>query len=67
MKSLFLIFFALIASGCQLCREHPVACAIGGAVIVGSVAAIVEHQHDVSNDRQIAPGGSPQCRNGACK
>jgi hypothetical protein len=46
MKRMFLICAMLSFGGCTMCREHPVACAIGSAVIVGSIAAIAEHQHD---------------------
>jgi hypothetical protein len=54
-------------SGCATCREHPVWCAVGSAVVVGSIAAVAEHHHDQqAHDRQIAPGGSPQCRSGVC-
>jgi hypothetical protein len=58
--------FAL--GGCATCQRHPVWCAVGAAVVVGTAAAVIEHHHDQQqmHDRQIAPGGSPQCRSGVC-
>lgn len=45
MKTLFLA--ALLAlSGCATLERHPVLTAVGTAIIVGSIAAMVEHQHD---------------------
>jgi hypothetical protein len=35
-------------AGCATCERHPVACGIGGALIVGSVAATIaanDHHH----------------------
>lgn len=66
MKHLSILILALIATGCMTCREHPVACSIGAALLVGSAAATLEHHHDQMHERQIAPGGSPQCRLAPC-
>lgn len=35
----------LILAGCQTCREHPVACAIGSAVVVGTAIALADQHH----------------------
>lgn len=57
----------LALGGCATCQQHPVYCAAASAIVVGSAAAILEHHHDQgATARQIAPGGSPQCRNGVC-
>lgn len=58
-----LITVAFIASGCQTCQQHPVYCAIGSAIIVGSVVAIAEAHHhsdhrDVMPVRNISPRNS---------
>lgn len=62
-----LITVAFVASGCATCERHPVACAIGGVIVAGSVIAIVENNnHRTMHDRQISPSRGPQCRNGVC-
>lgn len=33
------VLLALAATGCATCQQHPVACGIGTAVLVGSIAA----------------------------
>jgi hypothetical protein len=52
--------------GCATLERHPVLTAVGAAILAGSIAAVAQHHHDQMHDRQIAPGGSPQCRNGVC-
>jgi hypothetical protein len=51
MKRIFCVFIALSLSACATCHEHPVACAIGGAIVIGSIAAAAEHSHD----QRVAP------------
>jgi hypothetical protein len=53
--------FAL--SGCATCQQHPVWCAVGAAIVVGTAAAVIEHHHDQTHERQIAPnnGFNPLC------
>jgi hypothetical protein len=46
----------LALGGCATCQQHPVACGVAGAVIVGSIAAAVQHHHD--QQHQAAPGMS---------
>lgn len=59
---------ALISlSGCATCQQHPVWCAVGTVVVVGSIAASVEHHRDQTHIRQIAPGHGPEiCSVGGC-
>lgn len=49
-KWILAVSLAGLMGGCATCREHPVACSIGSAVIVGSIAATVAansgHNHD---------------------
>lgn len=66
MKAFPLLIALLVLSGCKLCEQHPIACTISGVIVVGSVAAVVEHHHDQMHDRQISPSRGPQCRNGSC-
>jgi hypothetical protein len=40
---LILVIVLFVATGCATCREHPVLCSVGGAIVVGSVAASFEH------------------------
>jgi len=69
MKIVALLLVALTFGGCTLCREHPMACTIGGAIIVGSIAASIDHDGDNSQtSRSItphrgvcAPQGSAAC------
>lgn len=51
---LALLFAPLLLDGCATCREHPTACAIGSAVIVGSVAATIA-AHSDSHGHQTPP------------
>lgn len=46
--------------GCATCQTHPVACAIGGALIVGSVAATVAANtgHDHSGPDLCGPSAA---------
>ena len=49
MKTLILMVVFAIAgaalSGCATCQNHPYVCAVGGAIVVGSVAATIEAHH----------------------
>lgn len=46
MKTIAILLLTLCAAGCATCERHPVWCAAGAAVIVGSIAASVEHHYD---------------------
>lgn len=41
MKTLIALIVSISLTGCMTCREHPLACSIAGAIVVGSVAATV--------------------------
>jgi hypothetical protein len=48
-------------SACATCREHPAACAIVGAIVVGSIAATIENnRHDQQSARSIMRTPGPQ-------
>lgn len=68
MKILLALCLMAIVSGCATCREHPVACAIGSAIIIGSVAAAVDHHngHHESFDPNCARGVIGSANNPAC-
>lgn len=46
MKRLIFLCFALSLGGCATLERHPVWTAVGTAIIVGSIAASVQHHHD---------------------
>lgn len=46
MKTIAILLLTLCAAGCATCQQHPVWCAVGAAVVVGSIAASVERHHD---------------------
>lgn len=35
-----------VLSGCATCQQHPVACSVAGAVVVGSLAASSSSTHE---------------------
>ena len=53
-KTLTLVSALAVLGGCATCQNHPYVCAVGGAVIVGSVAATVAAREGHDN-RQAAP------------
>ncbi len=64
---LTVIVSSLALSACATCRQYPTACAIGSAVVVGSVAATIAAH---SNSRGHTPPHSSNtlpvnCGNGA--
>lgn len=46
MKTIAILLLTLCATGCATCQQHPVWCAVGAAVVVGSIAASIEHHRD---------------------
>lgn len=58
MKTLIACALVLALSGCATCRDHPVACSVGGAIIAGSIAASIlandHHHRDVTAPHRIA-------------
>ena len=61
MKNIFLIALALSLSACATCQRYPVACAVGSAVIAGSVATTIaanDGRHSRAPMRHVSP---PDC------
>lgn len=46
-------------SGCAICQRHPVYCAVGSAIIVGSIAASIDRDHCGNTAVQINPVARP--------
>jgi hypothetical protein len=59
MKITAVLLAAIFAvSGCATCHEHPVACTIVGAIVVGSIAATIENNQP---DHRQPDGYHPLC------
>lgn len=41
-----IVLMSTLLGGCATCREHPLACSMVGALVVGSVAATIASQHE---------------------
>lgn len=65
MKRLILICCTFINSGCATLEQHPLLTAIGTAVIVGSIAASVEHHHDQQHESALCCGNNCPNRSNA--
>jgi hypothetical protein len=50
------LLLALALAGCATCQEHPAFCAVGAAVVAGSIAATIEVNQ--SDRRGATPGTS---------
>lgn len=46
MKILTLLVVVLSLSACATCERHPTMCAVGGAIVVGSIAYTLEMHSD---------------------
>jgi hypothetical protein len=46
-------FTLLALGGCATCNQHPVWCAVGTAIVVGTVVAIAEQHSDQSTYRTV--------------
>ena len=70
MKRLTLLCLTLSFGGCATLEQHPVLTAIGTAIIVGSIAASIEHHHDQQHQMTYCCGdGCPNRSNaviGSC-
>jgi uncharacterized lipoprotein YajG len=58
MKILTLAAALALLGGCATCQQHPVYCAVGSALIVGSVAATIalhDSGHGADPMRNITP------------
>lgn len=61
MKTLAIFAVLALMAGCATCDRHPVACGVGMALAVGSVAAVAATHHKVpatTPGTQTAPGGN---------
>jgi hypothetical protein len=65
MKTSIVILAALALSACATCRDHPVACTVAGAIVVGSVAAsVAQHDHDRAQTPHMSTTLPVTCTNG---
>lgn len=48
--------------GCATCDRHPLVCTVATAVVVGSIAASVQHHHDQGQARSLRLSHGPQLR-----
>jgi hypothetical protein len=63
---LLLALCILSLAGCATCVQQPVACSVGGAIIVGSAAASFRHDDQRGGPAMSSVAG-PNCANGACR
>lgn len=58
-----LILALLSAQGCAICREHPVACMAGSAIVAGSIAYSIDRDHgrgrSTSNTQPVPCASNP--------
>ena len=59
--ALLAVALSLTLQGCATCREHPAACAIVGAIVVGSVAATIENNRGGHRQPPTGPLCAPNC------
>jgi hypothetical protein len=57
---IFSLAALLALSGCATCQQHPIACSVGSAVIVGSAAAMIAaHRSTVPPTAGTTGTGAP--------
>ena len=57
-SALCAVTVAALLGGCATCDRHPVACTVATVIVVGSIAASVEHRHDeLTMSRRPRHGG----------
>jgi hypothetical protein len=56
MKTSLLVSILLALGGCATCQQHPTACAIGSAIVVGSIVYTMEMND--SQHRQAQPAAA---------
>jgi hypothetical protein len=49
----------LALTGCATCQQHPLACGVAGAIVVGSVAASVGSHDNRAHDNRAVINGTP--------
>jgi len=66
MKILIIAAALALTGGCATCQQHPVYCAVGTAIIVGSVAATIaansghsSHSPAHSNNQPMGCASNP--------
>lgn len=65
MKLILLFTVLMMMSGCEVCKEHPGACAVAWSVATTCVALSVPNHHSERvHDIKVTP---TSCANGACK
>jgi hypothetical protein len=57
------LFALLLLGGCATCREHPVACTVASAIMVGAIAVGVHNSHNDST-HTFNIYGNPECADG---
>lgn len=60
-----ILAFCLL-SGCATCREHPLACSVAAAVVVGSVAATLNAHERESAPPTLRTTLPVNCQKGSC-
>lgn len=66
MTKILSLLALLSLAGCATCVSHPVACSVGGALIVGSAAVSFRHD-DQRGGPAMANVNAPNCTTGACR
>ena len=66
MTKILALLLALSLAGCATCANHPIACSVGGAIIVGSAAASFRHDDQRGGPAMSSVAG-PNCATGACR
>jgi hypothetical protein len=69
MRAITALVIVVTLSGCATCQEHPAFCAVGAAVVAGSIAATIEvnrHDDDVGSRGFTAHNGIVCSRPGEC-
>lgn len=61
IAGLVILGYTVAISGCATCQQHPVYCAVGTAIVAGSIVAIAEQHHDHSRTADLYNRG-PQVR-----
>ena len=59
MKIITLLIVVLSLSACATCERHPYVCAVGGAIVVGSIAYTLEMHSDRQNSAAVPIAARP--------
>lgn len=66
MTKILALLYLLGISGCATIQQHPYATSVLVAVVAGSVAASVHHDHQ-GGGPLTANAAAPNCTTGACR